>query len=218
MKKILNKHFEKYLNKEIYKDKAIIKSLNDFCSTLDIKEQEKLNRIFNIIKEKNVKILFCQDESYFDVVNNMIYIQDIRFVKFIYLSFLHELGHCVDYNVSRCKISSYAITIFIKELNDKKIYNQEDAIRYIETFDNKVKFNSIMFDSICILYNIDARKVLCTGHDLKYSIYFKDIFAGAELFAEFFKLKFLKEEYCLELFKREFPKTYSFLEKKFKEL
>lgn len=215
MDAMTKKGIGQYLDKDYSNSKKIIDRMNYFYSLMTDEERIWIKKQFKGIKTSNHKMIFNQNRGFYSEYDKLISIcEENHGINRIIEVFFHELGHYIDFSLG--KISMKAINVFIKELEKKQIINIE---QYILSFDRNVRYSSsLMFDSLCILYSLNPWEIGCIGHDKKYFTCNRIYGAAVEMFAEFFAEKFMHNNEPLKMFKREFPKTFYYLNTKINNL
>lgn len=213
MDAMTKKGIGQYLDKDYSNSKKIIDRMNYFYSLMTDEERIWIKKQFQGIKTSNHRMVFNQKDGFYNPSLKLISIEKNQKVDRIIKVFFHELGHYIDFSLE--KISMKAIEIFIKELEKKQIINIE---QYILSFEKNLRYNGLMFDSLCILYSLNPYKLGCSGHDENYYDSNRKYGAAVEMFAEFFAEKFMHNNEPLEMFKKEFPKTFHYLNTKINNL
>ena len=190
--------------------KKIINELNHYYQIMEEKERRWFKKIIAGIKTTQHEIKFNQEKGYYSLGKQLISINDE-----IGYCFFHEIGHYIDFQINSCKISETAIKIFIKEFNKKNI----DVKTYLmSNRDYSYKDTTgLIFDSICIYYAINPLRYNFRGHDPNHYFNCEEKGAGMELFAEFFAVKFMHKKE-MSFFKKEFPKTFYYLNSEINKL
>lgn len=167
--------------------------------------------------------------SYYSIINNNMFFNvfDCRGKEEEKIwTMLHEYGHYISYNAfnSQGHVCDVLTSIFKKEVNKKRIRNENNGVRFLDNLKNELSMSSSPYsiprtlspisDGLGICLNTSYRSYGYRGHDRNYPINY----LGTELFAELFAMTVMGDNIGLSIFKREFPKTFYYANEKINSL
>ena len=158
-----------------------------------------------------------KDASYYSYLRNSMYfnVEEKEDGEKIW-TMLHEYGHYISYNAfnSQGHVCDVLTSIFKKEVNKKRIRNENNGVRFLDNLKNELAMSSSpcsiqrmltpISDGLGMVLNTCYRPYGYRCHDKNYPI----SNLGTELFAELFVMTVMGDNIGLSIFKREFPKTY----------